>query len=72
MIATFARWNFAPTNRAMRNLLREGVSPARVYVTGTTIVDALHLARRRIASMNPSALQSRREEIAPTNIQIQR
>jgi len=54
-IATFARWNFAPTSRAMRTLLRECVSPARVYVTGHTIVDAMHLARRRIGSLSPSA-----------------
>ena len=68
VIAAFARWTSAPTKRAMRNLLREGVSPARVYVTGNTIVDALHLARRRIASMSPSALVSLRREIAPDNI----
>jgi UDP-N-acetylglucosamine 2-epimerase (non-hydrolysing) len=65
LIAAFARWNFAPPKRAMLNLLREGVSPGRVYVTGNTIVDALHLARRRIASMSPSALGSLRKEIAP-------
>jgi len=72
VIATFARWNFAPTKRAMRNLLREGVSPARVYVTGNTIVDALHFARRRIGSMSPSALASLRKEIAPQNIHLRR
>jgi UDP-N-acetylglucosamine 2-epimerase (non-hydrolysing) len=72
LIAAFARWNFAPTKRARRNLLREGVSPTRVYVTGNTIVDALHLARRRIASMSPSALESLRREIAPDKIGLRR
>ena len=71
-IPAFARWNFAPPKRAMRNLIREGVSPARVYVTGNTIVDALHLARRRIASLSPSALESLRREIAPDKIGLRR
>jgi UDP-N-acetylglucosamine 2-epimerase (non-hydrolysing) len=33
--------HFAPTERARDNLLREGVSPEDVFVTGNTIVDAL-------------------------------
>ena len=33
--------HFAPTGEARDNLLREGVDPARVYVTGNTAIDAL-------------------------------
>jgi UDP-N-acetylglucosamine 2-epimerase (non-hydrolysing) len=33
--------HFAPTERARQNLLREGVPPDHIYVTGNTIVDAL-------------------------------
>lgn len=33
--------HFAPTVRAKDNLLREGVDPERVYVTGNTVIDAL-------------------------------
>jgi UDP-N-acetylglucosamine 2-epimerase (non-hydrolysing) len=33
--------HFAPTNRAKDNLLREGIPPETVFVTGNTIVDAL-------------------------------
>jgi UDP-N-acetylglucosamine 2-epimerase (non-hydrolysing) len=36
-----ARFHFAPTTRARDNLLRQGVDPASVFVTGNTIVDAL-------------------------------
>lgn len=39
--------HFAPTPRARDNLLREGVDPERVHVTGNTVVDALLLARKR-------------------------
>lgn len=36
-----ADFHFAPTERARGNLLREGVPPENVFVTGNTIVDAL-------------------------------
>ncbi len=43
-----AAWHFAPTEAARANLLREGVDPARVVVTGNTVVDALLWARERV------------------------
>ncbi len=36
-----ARWHFAPTQGARANLLREGVDPAQIFVTGNTVIDAL-------------------------------
>ena len=36
-----ARWHFAPTEGARRNLLREGVDEAAITVTGNTVIDAL-------------------------------
>ena len=36
-----AEWHFAPTERAQANLLREGVEPRRITVTGNTVIDAL-------------------------------
>lgn len=44
-----ADWHFAPTDRARRNLLAEGIDPARVFLTGNTIVDALLTMRERVA-----------------------
>lgn len=41
LTACLANLHFAPTDRARQNLVREGVSPDRVIVTGNTIVDAL-------------------------------
>ena len=34
--------HFAPTELARRNLLREGTDSSTIYVTGNTVVDALH------------------------------
>ncbi len=46
-----ATLNFAPTNAARTNLLHEGVDPARVFVTGNTVIDALHwILARGVAS----------------------
>ena len=39
--ARMARWHFAPTQQAGRNLLREGTHPDSVFVTGNTVIDAL-------------------------------
>jgi UDP-N-acetylglucosamine 2-epimerase (non-hydrolysing) len=43
-----ATLHFAPTAGARDNLLREGVRPAQVHVTGNTVVDALQLALTRL------------------------
>ncbi len=40
--------HFAPTERARRALLAEGVPPERILVTGNTVIDALLLARARL------------------------
>ena len=42
LIADLARLHLATTPLCAANLLREGVDPATVYVTGNTVVDALH------------------------------
>lgn len=33
--------HFAPTEQSRQNLLREGIDPARIFVTGNTVIDAL-------------------------------
>ena len=44
VISTIARFHFAPTEEARANLVREGIDPERVFVTGNTVVDALQKA----------------------------
>jgi len=36
-----ARWHFVPTERSRQNLLSEGISDAKITVTGNTVIDAL-------------------------------
>ena len=40
-ISLIAKYNFAPSELAKANLLREGCSPSSVFVTGNTAIDAL-------------------------------
>jgi UDP-N-acetylglucosamine 2-epimerase (non-hydrolysing) len=42
-------FHFAPTDTARNNLMLEGVNPERVLVTGNTVIDALFLAKARLA-----------------------
>ena len=43
-------WHFAPTEQSRQNLLRESIDPARIWVTGNTVIDALHLVMGKIQS----------------------
>jgi UDP-N-acetylglucosamine 2-epimerase len=43
LIGRIARWHFAPTERAVKNLEREAIGPAGVHMVGNTIVDATRL-----------------------------
>ncbi|MBF0231960.1 MAG: UDP-N-acetylglucosamine 2-epimerase (non-hydrolyzing) [Desulfamplus sp.] len=44
--------HFSPTESAGNNLLREGVSPERIFVTGNTVIDALLMTLEKIRSEN--------------------
>ena len=41
LTARIARWHFAPTEAARLNLLKEGIAPQSVFMTGNTVIDAL-------------------------------
>lgn len=41
LTATLSRFHFAPTLNARKNLLKEGISEASIFVVGNTIVEAL-------------------------------
>lgn len=45
-VSLVSEYNFAPTEGARENLLREGVSPDRIWVTGNTVIDALNFTVR--------------------------
>ena len=50
IIGTIAHLHFAPTEVSAAALTAEQVDPARVHVTGNTVIDALHWVTERIQS----------------------
>ena len=40
-VSSIARFHFAPTKLNRKNLLKEGISPNDIFVTGNTVIDAL-------------------------------
>ncbi|VWX52992.1 non-hydrolyzing UDP-N-acetylglucosamine 2-epimerase [Novosphingobium sp. 9U] len=48
IIGSMASLHFAPTATAAAALLRENADPARVHVTGNTVIDALHWVSAKI------------------------
>ncbi|MEP9401810.1 non-hydrolyzing UDP-N-acetylglucosamine 2-epimerase [Sphingomonas sp. VNH70] len=50
IVGSIADLHFAPTRTAADALLAENVPADRVHVTGNTVIDALHLARARLAA----------------------
>ena len=55
-----ARIHFAPTPSARANLIREGIEPRSVFVTGNTVIDALMWAATRNVPLGVELDPSRR------------
>lgn len=59
LVARLARWNFAPSDVCEKNLIREGIDPARVHRTvGNTVVDALSHAAARSYEFPPGPIRT--------------
>lgn len=57
LVAPLTDYHFAPTERARRALLGEGISQDRVFVTGNTVIDALLWVRDRVTETVPALPQ---------------
>ena len=53
LTSRLARLHFAPTTTARDNLLKEGVAPETVFVTGNPVIDALFLALEKVRQSPP-------------------
>ncbi len=51
-----AAYNFAPTPLSRKNLLAENISDGKIFVTGNTVIDALHWVTKKLKSS--SSMQS--------------
>lgn len=55
-------FHYAPTEHARKDLLAEGVEPAKILVTGNTVIDALMMGLQRIEKGTPSGVTDLRLE----------
>ncbi len=53
MTSQIADLHFAPTAWSKENLLKEGVPEDRIFVTGNTVIDALHIAVEKVRKGPP-------------------
>lgn len=58
LTGALADLHFAPTPTAKENLLKEGVSPQNIFITGNTVIDALKSTVRQDYKFNHPALDS--------------
>lgn len=56
-------FHFAPTDVSRDNLLKEGINPENISVTGNTVIDALFLTQARLAKEPNLAI----DPLGPTN-----
>jgi UDP-N-acetylglucosamine 2-epimerase (non-hydrolysing) len=54
LTSRLSRWHFAPTDTARDNLLREGIDPQQIRVTGNTVIDALKMTLAQPAPHLPA------------------
>jgi len=67
LLGSLASLHFAPTSRAVANLIREGVPRERIYLTGNTVVEALHtILSRELAAGDLAHLGRERRMILVT------
>ena len=52
VVGRLATWHFCPTESARSNLIREGIRPDGISVTGNTVIDALLATARRAHEVN--------------------
>jgi len=48
LITHIVDFHFTPTNLSRQNLLHEGILEEKIFVTGNTVIDALHIAIEKI------------------------
>jgi len=63
LVSRLADYHFAPTEHARDTLLKEGISPASVFVTGNTVIDALLWVRDRNRQTPPDLPEGLKKDI---------
>lgn len=57
LISKIADLHFAPTKLSQKNLLAENINKNKVFVTGNSVIDALHFVIRKLENQNSDKLE---------------
>ncbi|MBA4251875.1 MAG: UDP-N-acetylglucosamine 2-epimerase (non-hydrolyzing) [Chlorobiaceae bacterium] len=69
-ISVVADYNFPPTKLSEENLIKEGISKKKIFVTGNTVVDALYEVKNQLSSKKVSAeIQKSLNNLLPQNFE---
>ena len=49
LVGTLANFHFAPTQNSKNNLMMENISEDNIFITGNTVIDALHISLKKLA-----------------------
>jgi len=71
LTARLATWHFAPTQVSRENLLGEGVPATQIFVTGNTVIDALHTVVEKL-SANETLRERVSDELSRAGISRER
>lgn len=66
MISELATYHFAPTQRAVDALVREGIHPSSIFLTGSTAIDALRLIFPESSNRKPERAANNRKLVLVT------
>lgn len=59
LTARIAQWHFAPTRLSKENLMSEDIDEEKIFITGNTVIDALHMITRQL-DINTNARRNHR------------
>lgn len=62
IVTQIAKYNFAPTEIAAKNLVSENVSPTNIFITGNTVTDALRIIQEKFTQ---NIKENNKELISP-------
>jgi UDP-N-acetylglucosamine 2-epimerase (non-hydrolysing) len=67
-VSSIAEYHFAPTEESKQNLLNSGVNKEKIFVTGNTVVDALHIVLNKLE--NDLELANRTHELLSEKLEF--
>ncbi|MES2691027.1 MAG: UDP-N-acetylglucosamine 2-epimerase (non-hydrolyzing) [Bacteroidota bacterium] len=65
LTARIADLHFAPTQTSRANLLNEHIAADSIFVTGNTVIDALHFAKTKVETINDEEIETLKQLIDP-------